>query len=113
MDVMVALRQLLANETIIGFNLGDELVCGGVKSAVLHQYANTVRAAFPRESNGKPIIWYNECASMVRVHTPSKYTIPEAIDCEWRPYTPTASSYAALKSRQDTREMAGRALHRI
>ena len=58
------LRKLLANGTIIGFNLGDELICNGVKSAALHQYANTVRASFPRQSNGQgPVIWC-ECSSI-------------------------------------------------
>ena len=58
LPMVPVLRELLANDTIIGFNLGDELVCGGMKSAVVHEYANTVRAAFPRQSDGKgAIIW--------------------------------------------------------
>jgi hypothetical protein len=80
------LRELLANNTIIGFNLGDELVCGGMKSSVLHEYANTVRASFPRADGngggggGGATIWYNDCGSVVqKLHDPN-YTIPAAID---------------------------------
>jgi hypothetical protein len=90
------LRALLANKTIVGFGLGDELVWGGVTPAHYTQYANTVRASFPRSSGA--VIWSNEACFF---HGPreswrngkhedvSDYVIPAALDwfsidqCEW------------------------------
>jgi hypothetical protein len=80
------LKALLANGTIFGFALGDELVWGGVRPANLVKYANTVRDAFPR---GQAIIWSNEAAffsgSRVNWHNAKKedvsdYQIPSALD---------------------------------
>jgi hypothetical protein len=83
------LKELLDNNTIIGFNLGDELVWGGIKPKILVQYADTVRASFPR---GQAIIWYNEACFFAgpREHwknskplpdgNVSDYTIPAALD---------------------------------
>lgn len=48
-------RELLANGTIIGFNLGDELVWNCIPSADIATAASTVRADFPR---GSALIWY-------------------------------------------------------
>ena len=40
---VAGLKALLANKTIFGFALGDELIWGGVTPANLITYANTVR----------------------------------------------------------------------
>jgi hypothetical protein len=81
------LRSLLVNKTIVGFGLGDELVWGGVTPAHYTQYANTVRASFPRSSGA--VIWSNEACFF---HGPrqswrnakhedvSNYSIPAALD---------------------------------
>ena len=80
------LRELLANKTIFGFALGDELVWGGVTPANLVKYADTVRASFPR---GEAVIWYNEASFFSgprkgwhngeKTHV-GDYTIPRALD---------------------------------
>ena len=49
--------QLLANGTILGFNLGDELVWQCLSVANVTTVASAVRAKFPR---GGAVIWYNE-----------------------------------------------------
>jgi hypothetical protein len=85
------LRERLANGSIIGFNLGDELICSGMKTSVLHEYARTVRDSFPRQSNGKgAIIWLNACVCSMSnslfctQHNASSnqvnFTIPAAVD---------------------------------
>ena len=80
------LKSLITNKTIFGFALGDELVWGSVTPANLVEYANTVRASFPR---GEAVIWYNEACFFSGprsgwhngAHKPvPDYTIPEAID---------------------------------
>ena len=82
------LRQLLANGTIFGFNLGDELVWNTLKPAEMVKYAEAVRADFPR---GQAIIWYNEAAFFTKgwarsawtdggKNNVSDYTIPSALD---------------------------------
>lgn len=50
-------QELLSNGTIIGFNLGDELVWNCIPSQNVSSVAAAVRADFPR---GSAIIWYNE-----------------------------------------------------
>ena len=84
------LAALLANETIFGFALGDELVWGGVRPAHLVEYANTVRAAFPRGTTGTgAVIWSNEACFFsgpragwknAKKQDVSDYTIPAALD---------------------------------
>jgi hypothetical protein len=80
------LKRLLANKTIIGFNLGDELVWGGVLPKNLVMYADAVRTSFPR---GSAVIWYNEACffSGPRANwkngansNVSDYTIPASLD---------------------------------
>ena len=53
--VVPVLKALLANGTIFGFNLGDELVWSGMPPTNLVRYADAVRASFPR---GDAVIWY-------------------------------------------------------
>jgi hypothetical protein len=48
---------LIANETIFGFNMGDELVWNCLAPENLTIVANTIRASFPR---GTAVLWYNE-----------------------------------------------------
>jgi hypothetical protein len=55
-------RPLLANGTIFGFNLGDELVWNCLHPAELEAAANAIRTSFPR---GSAIIWYNEATHPV------------------------------------------------
>eukprot|EP01047_Picozoa_sp_COSAG01_P057012 COSAG01_NODE_6539_length_3615_cov_36.097554_1_plen_329_part_00 len=85
--------QLLANESIIGFNLGDELVWNCLPPNELQAGVDLIRKSFPRVSSGSgraAIIWYNEA---VPVLTPGisqcnrsvgqpmmPYTIPAGID---------------------------------
>jgi hypothetical protein len=82
------LRQLLANKTILGFNLGDELVWNTLKPAELVKYADAVRADFPR---GQAILWYNEAAFFTQgsarstwtdsaKNNVSDYSIPSSLD---------------------------------
>lgn len=74
---------LLANRSIIGFNLGDELVWNCLSPANLTIVANTVRASFPR---GTAIVWYNEATPPLASdidscgHTGVGYAIPAALD---------------------------------
>jgi len=77
--------------TIIGFNLGDELVNNCISPAALETGANAIRADFPR---GEAIIWYNEASGPVKhpLQAPSQchhiispnatfeYKIPTALD---------------------------------
>lgn len=55
-------RPLLANNSILGFNLGDELIWNCLRPAELEMAANAIRASFPR---GTAIIWYNEATHPV------------------------------------------------
>jgi hypothetical protein len=48
---------LIANGTLLGFNMGDELVWNCLAPTNLTIAANTIRATFPR---GSAILWYNE-----------------------------------------------------
>eukprot|EP01062_Namystynia_karyoxenos_P023764 TRINITY_DN19209_c0_g1_i1.p1 TRINITY_DN19209_c0_g1~~TRINITY_DN19209_c0_g1_i1.p1 ORF type:complete len:311 (+),score=70.04 TRINITY_DN19209_c0_g1_i1:96-1028(+) len=52
-------QELLHNGTIIGFNLGDELVWNCLPPDQLRTASDAVRASFPR---GSGIIWYNEAS---------------------------------------------------
>ena len=55
-------RPLLANGSIIGFNLGDELCWNCLRPDELETAANAIRASFPR---GSAILWYNEATKPV------------------------------------------------
>eukprot|EP00048_Salpingoeca_helianthica_P006525 m.99664 g.99664 ORF g.99664 m.99664 type:complete len:308 (+) comp14040_c0_seq1:39-962(+) len=74
---------LLANHTIIGFNLGDELVWNCLAPENLTIVANAVRERFPR---GRAIIWYNEATPPLSQdldscgHTHLGYKIPTTLD---------------------------------
>lgn len=54
-QVKTIAEPLYANQTIIGFFLGDELVWNGLNMTAYYSYANLVRADFP-----DAIIWSNE-----------------------------------------------------
>ena len=71
---------------MVRFALGDELVWNGVRPTNLVEYANTVRASFPR---GKAVIWANEAAFFsgprgqwknAKKEDVSDYKIPAALD---------------------------------
>lgn len=74
---------MLANETIIGFNLGDEVVWNCFPIETVHTVSNTLRASFP-----DAVIWYNEAVGPV-VHntmagscgnyTPFNFTLPKSM----------------------------------
>jgi hypothetical protein len=75
---------LLVNGTILGFNLGDELVWNCLAPTNLTVVANAVRARFPR---GRALIWYNEATPPLGSdkkdacgHAVPEYTIPAALD---------------------------------
>eukprot|EP00038_Savillea_parva_P026607 m.55291 g.55291 ORF g.55291 m.55291 type:complete len:320 (+) comp7592_c0_seq1:224-1183(+) len=79
-------KELLNNGTIIGFNLGDELVWNCIPSSNVSSAAAAVRADFPR---GSAIIWYNEAAFFGRDRSGFEnsckekvpdYTIPPDLD---------------------------------
>lgn len=78
-----AARPFLLNGTIMGFNLGDELVWNCLAPANLTIAANLVRSSFPR---GSAIIWYNEATPPLASDVDScgnshlGYSIPEALD---------------------------------
>jgi hypothetical protein len=57
----------LANGTILGFNLGDELVWNCLAPTNLTIVADTVRASFPR---GQAVIWY-KCVRYGRKGAPA------------------------------------------
>lgn len=52
-------KPLLANGTLVGFNLGDELVWACTDPEAVSKAAAVVRSSFPV---GSAIIWYNEAA---------------------------------------------------
>jgi len=66
------MTQLLTDQKILGFFLGDEVICSNKGTGPSNTMANTVRNTFPR---GKAIIFLNDCGS-----TFSKYDIPENVD---------------------------------
>jgi hypothetical protein len=88
-----AAKPLLANRSIIGFNLGDELSWSCVTPTDLAAGAAEIRSHFPR---GSAVIWYNEASgpldptSRWRVPRPwgkaicpeihANYSIPAALD---------------------------------
>lgn len=78
-----AARPFLANGTIFGFNMGDELVWNCLAPANLTIAVNLVRASFPR---GSATIWYNEATPPIASdidscgNTNIGYTIPTALD---------------------------------
>lgn len=74
----------LQNGTLLGFNLGDELVWNCLAPANLTIVANAVRASFPL---GTAIIWYNEATRPLSTspqdrcgHTVPDYSVPTALD---------------------------------
>lgn len=81
-----AAAPFVANKTLLGFNLGDELVWNCLAPANLTVAANAVRAAFPR---GTATLWYNEAAITGFFshngqdscgNTVTDYAIPPALD---------------------------------
>lgn len=77
-----AAAPLLKNGTILGFNLGDELVWNGLLPSSLTSASNAVRALFPR---GSAIIWYNEAWPVLSGGTdyygnPVDFSIPPSLD---------------------------------
>ena len=52
-------RPLFTNGTLLGFNLGDELVWNCVEPSAIRTAVATIRQSFPA---GEAIIWYNEAA---------------------------------------------------
>eukprot|EP00937_MAST-01D_sp_MAST-1D-sp2_P004940 g4940.t1 len=69
------LRALLQSQKILGFFLGDEIVCGGKGAAysTVVTMANTIRNSFPR---GSAIIFANECGGLYG----DGKRVPDAID---------------------------------
>ena len=79
--------QLLRNGSIIGFNLGDELIWNCLPPDDLTAAVDMIRASFPR---GQAIIWYNEATPVLQEGISQcnktkdmpmdKYTIPANLD---------------------------------
>ena len=80
-------KPLLANNSIFGFNLGDELVWNCLRPSELETAVNAIRASFPR---GSAIIYYNEATHPVSTRgqwladgcprNGGDFTIPTALD---------------------------------
>lgn len=76
---------LLQNRSIIGFNLGDELVWNCLLPSAVDAAAEAVRQKFPR---GQAFIWYNEATGPVSNNVQSsgcpkrtfEFTVPSALD---------------------------------
>lgn len=73
---------LLQDGTLLGFNLGDELVWNGLPFDKLTLVADSVRSRFPR---GEAIIWYNDYAGALDAAKdssgrPVPYILPSALD---------------------------------
>lgn len=73
---------LLHNNTIMGFNMGDELVWNCLKPADLETAIDQVRNSYPV---GQAIIWYNEAAMIQDPHDSCgnkhpDYQIPKNLD---------------------------------
>ena len=68
---------LLQSQKILGFFLGDELVCGGKRGPDTYNavvtMANAIRSSFPR---GAAILYANECGSLYG----KGVKVPDAID---------------------------------
>ena len=92
-DFLPQAKALISNQSIIGFNLGDELVNNCIPLDNVTSAANAVRKQFPRRSGPPPrgehaIIWYNEAAGPVRLNISDKcgqkstgpFVIPRALD---------------------------------
>lgn len=56
MATVAIVTPLVANGLILGFNLGDELLCHSLSMQNLTVAADAVRASFP-----SAVIWWNEC----------------------------------------------------
>eukprot|EP01046_Picozoa_sp_COSAG06_P013804 COSAG06_NODE_841_length_11989_cov_4.537763_16_plen_456_part_00 len=79
--------ELLANSSIVGFNLGDELVWNCLPPDELHHAVDLIRKSFPR---GQAIIWYNEATPVLSdgisqcnrtaAQPMQPYTIPSGLD---------------------------------
>jgi hypothetical protein len=73
----------ISNGTLLGFNLGDELVWNCLAPANLSIVANAVRARYP---HGSAIVWYNEATAPLSAgmdscgHVFSDYVVPAALD---------------------------------
>ena len=75
-------RELLSNQSLIGFNLGDELVWNCINPEALTQCADTIRQDFPK---GTAYIWYNEASAPVSSGMNScdekvNFSIPSSLD---------------------------------
>lgn len=73
------LTNYLRHGKILGFNIGDERICGTKQKSSVADWntiISTIRASFPR---GQAIIYTNECASSFEDGTPIK-TIPDGLD---------------------------------
>jgi hypothetical protein len=85
--VATVASELLANKSIIGFNLGDELVWNCLPPDQLRAGVDLIRKSFPR---GEAIIWYNEAIPVLTdgisqcnrtsAHPMQPYTIPDGLD---------------------------------
>ena len=71
-EAVPQMSNLLADQKILGFFAGDEMICGNGGTGATNTIVNTVRNTFPR---GKAIIWINECGSTFR-----KHSIPANVD---------------------------------
>ena len=79
--------ELLANKSIVGFNLGDELVWNCLPPGELRMGVDLIRKSFSR---GKAIIWYNEATPVLSdgisqcnrtaAQPMQPYTIPDGLD---------------------------------
>lgn len=67
------------NGSVLGFNLGDELVCHNASLAAVGEVAERVRASFP-----SAVIWWNECGHTVVPHSQGQPMaggkLPPAVD---------------------------------
>lgn len=74
---------LLRDGTLLGFNLGDELVWNCLAPSNLTIVADAVRASFPR---GSAVVWYNEATPPIASkidscgHKVPDYAVPSSLD---------------------------------
>lgn len=82
-DILAAAAaSAIAQGSLLGFNLGDELVLKCIPPATIAKAAERIRTNFPR---GKAILWYNEAAHpwtpfMDFCGQPHNFSIPGALD---------------------------------
>eukprot|EP01051_Picozoa_sp_SAG22_P008452 SAG22_NODE_643_length_8222_cov_5.448972_5_plen_373_part_00 len=81
--LLPTLRPLVANGSLVGFNLGDELICHTLAYSNISAVAAAIRADFP-----SAIIWWNECG----------HTVADAGEGEWEGHTmiPAAASWLSI-----------------